>query len=566
MSISSRRESTDSARPPASSAELDHELGHAPLHPALQGVLDSLHVDLEDELARYRHHVLLRQRASRLQSPAATAASLALGQMEPSEKGIVPSSSISTAIEAASAETSLVKTESTPDEAGIEDSLLDEESLPDDLTAIDFERAVAEAVAEADGVVDMASISGLASELGEQEYRRLMSDDASSSSDLVAVQGQDVDAALETGTSELAVTYDSVDDVAFLPSTPDDYLESSEELLRSLEDEQQRAAAIATEDTPSSDQRLWSTLVTPLGMGSILLLILSSTTLGYLVMRPSTLQLLTFWRSGEDAALDGSRSNVAPRQQGGLPNLAPDLASGEFDPIRASNLSSLPGVTDSVLDGAEEGLNADGLPNNGAIAAESDGESAALQTNNGSVSPTRVPSPSVLGTLPAAPPRSAPPRPAPRATPSTPAPVAPAAPASPSSAAAPQEPAAPAPSSATVEGEALNFSEPNAAPSTNAATTPPSESPQSQAAPSSQTGTTPVSATPVQDGLYYVTTPYTGDQSLESARQAVSGSYLRNFPEGTQVQMGAFSDPSRAEILIQELESQGISAEIYREE
>lgn len=61
----------------------------------------------------------------------------------------------------------------------------------------------------------------------------------------------------------------------------------------------------------------------------------------------------------------------------------------------------------------------------------------------------------------------------------------------------------------------------------------------------------------------YVVTPYTGDRSLEEARQAVSGAYVRNFPQGAQVQLGAFSNADSAQSLVQELNSQGIPAQVY---
>jgi cell division septation protein DedD len=63
---------------------------------------------------------------------------------------------------------------------------------------------------------------------------------------------------------------------------------------------------------------------------------------------------------------------------------------------------------------------------------------------------------------------------------------------------------------------------------------------------------------------YYVVTPYSGDPSLETAREAVPEAYVRNFDTGASVQLGAFSDPAKAEELVQQLESQGIPAEIYQ--
>jgi cell division septation protein DedD len=68
----------------------------------------------------------------------------------------------------------------------------------------------------------------------------------------------------------------------------------------------------------------------------------------------------------------------------------------------------------------------------------------------------------------------------------------------------------------------------------------------------------------VREDLYYVVTDYDGDNSLEAARQSVDDAYVRNFPDGARVQLGAFSEESRAEEMRNHLEQQGISAEIYQ--
>ncbi|WP_414527733.1 hypothetical protein [Nodularia chucula] len=62
-------------------------------------------------------------------------------------------------------------------------------------------------------------------------------------------------------------------------SPPDDYLESSEALLRSLTDEEKST----TKASSSNDS-----LLSPLGIGSMLLLLLASLTLGYVVFNPSS--------------------------------------------------------------------------------------------------------------------------------------------------------------------------------------------------------------------------------------------------------------------------------------
>jgi cell division septation protein DedD len=73
----------------------------------------------------------------------------------------------------------------------------------------------------------------------------------------------------------------------------------------------------------------------------------------------------------------------------------------------------------------------------------------------------------------------------------------------------------------------------------------------------------PAAAAPPADPNYYVVTDYTGDQSLEDARTAVGDAYVRNFSEGARIQMGAFDEEGSAQELVQQLEQQGIPAQIY---
>ncbi|HIK43486.1 MAG TPA: SPOR domain-containing protein, partial [Leptolyngbyaceae cyanobacterium M65_K2018_010] len=62
---------------------------------------------------------------------------------------------------------------------------------------------------------------------------------------------------------------------------------------------------------------------------------------------------------------------------------------------------------------------------------------------------------------------------------------------------------------------------------------------------------------------YYVVTEYTGSQSLESARGAVNDAYVRTFNDGAKIQMGAFSQESSARNLAEQLQQQGIPAQVY---
>ncbi|MDD1415093.1 hypothetical protein MEN41_10755 [Dolichospermum sp. ST_con] len=72
------------------------------------------------------------------------------------------------------------------------------------------------------------------------------------------------------------------------PQQPDDYLESSEALLRSL-----TAEKTQTPNSPNSPNSRNSVL-SPIGIGSMLLLLLASLTLGYVVLNPKNLPKLNF--------------------------------------------------------------------------------------------------------------------------------------------------------------------------------------------------------------------------------------------------------------------------------
>ncbi|MBN3909677.1 MAG: hypothetical protein HWQ35_25015 [Nostoc sp. NMS1] len=120
------------------------------------------------------------------------------------------------------------------------------------------------------------------------------------------------------------------------PKHPDDYLESSEALLRSLTEEQ----AETNKPSNSSDS-----LLSPLGIGSMLLLLLASLTLGYVVFNPKG---LSQWNLGK--LFNGNSSpapenteevgnNVQPQIQPPSTSIPryPDLAAKEFPDVRDPN-------------------------------------------------------------------------------------------------------------------------------------------------------------------------------------------------------------------------------------
>ncbi|WP_414753421.1 hypothetical protein [Anabaena sp. CCY 9910] len=117
------------------------------------------------------------------------------------------------------------------------------------------------------------------------------------------------------------------------PAQPNDYLESSEALLRSLTDEQSENS----QPNNSSDS-----LLSPLGIGSMLLLLVASLTLGYVVFNPKTLPQLNFSRlfNGDPSPTTENPPEVAnnPPSQS-QPELTsipkyPDLTAREFPELR----------------------------------------------------------------------------------------------------------------------------------------------------------------------------------------------------------------------------------------
>jgi hypothetical protein len=281
------------------------------------------------------------------------------------------------------------------------------------------------------------------------------------------------------------------------PPIPDDYLESSEELLRSLAED---TPPLPTYPLDDDEPGLVASLLTPLGIGSMLLLLLSSATLGYVVLNPNVVGFPGLaWFGGDRAETLG---DAAPSRTGGLPS--PNLAQEEFVDIGLDTLSTLPRQGQASLPAP-----------------------TAQPTAQPPASPTALPA-AIANQLPA------------ESLPTTSVVVSSATPSTPD----------PAP----VESSAAVVYVPDPEPVRPAAAAP---------APDPEPA---LAAAPASDGpFYYVVTDYSGDRSLEDARQVVGDAYVRNFPNsGAQVQFGAFSDPARAEALLEELSRQGISAEIYQ--
>ena len=62
---------------------------------------------------------------------------------------------------------------------------------------------------------------------------------------------------------------------------------------------------------------------------------------------------------------------------------------------------------------------------------------------------------------------------------------------------------------------------------------------------------------------YYVTVPYSTDQGLLTVREVVSEAFVRQFTDGTRIQIAAFDNPQAAQTFVEDLKGKEINAQIY---
>ncbi|MBW4495764.1 MAG: SPOR domain-containing protein [Oscillatoria princeps RMCB-10] len=277
-------------------------------------------------------------------------------------------------------------------------------------------------------------------------------------------------------------------------SAADDYLESSEDLLKSLAEEQ---APKQAERNPAES------LLSPLGIGSMLLFLMASATLGYVVTHPNGTNNQAPNRQAAKQT-PASAPNPASTQPGaGTGAPTPDLASREFVDLNLGTLSTLTPKPSQV------------------------------PTPQALPSPQQRPIPLPQVTLP---PQEL-----------TPSPAA-------NSNGLENISAALLPGSNQAETAAPATGQPLPEPVVRSPAAP------SQAAP-------PPAAEPyepVAGDYYFVVTDYSDPMSLEKAQQVVADAYLREFPAGVRIQLGAFNDAATAKTLVEQLQRQGLSAKVYR--
>jgi hypothetical protein len=345
-----------------------------------------------------------------------------------------------------------------------------------------------------------------------------------------------------------------------LNTTPDDYLESSEELLRTLSQEEAQVQA---------EQGFMHSLLTPLGIGSMLLLLMSSALFGFVIMNPSGISQLLADRNHPSAGVTGDGTINATRSDSTqVPQ--PNLANQEFPELNLGNLGSVPvelgapvpttvqpvspqvaGATQTANLGASgmTGGNSAGLVSEAPthVATNEPASIAGNVSSSRKLAPTTPePAPATKPYLPpvssyrppartySPPARSSnpPPRnynPPPRSYNPPPAKVSTLSPAKPI-------PVLPAPSP-------LPPRDRTPLPPAPAAVNPaPASSPSS----------------------YKVVTPYTSDRTLEDYRGKVPDAYVKNYSDGAKVQFGAYQDEATAKSQVEALKQQGIPAEVYK--
>ena len=295
---------------------------------------------------------------------------------------------------------------------------------------------------------------------------------------------------------------------------PNKYLESSEKLIESLDEETAE---------PEVERSLAASLLTPLGLSSMLLFLLSCTALGYAVMHPSSLARMAGLNRLLDRTTPSSSDNQANTATSDtstkeLPK-APNLVSKEFVELDLSTLSNVKPTASSTI--ASPSPKASIPPN----PAAPPGPSAAvpIPTEDGNPARGREQGLNNLSTalLPSPSPSAAQPVPTLPTLPPTPSPA----------------------QSATVAPAAT--------------TTPATTAPVATTAPLGR----PIRAT---DGFYYVVTDYTNEKALQQARTAVPDAYVRNFSKGVKIQMGALNDAGSAERLAKELQAKGVKPQYYQ--
>jgi len=286
---------------------------------------------------------------------------------------------------------------------------------------------------------------------------------------------------------------------------PEGYLESSEKLLQSLADDEVGRRA---------EKRSTNKLLSPLGIGSLLLLLLSGATVLYIAMNPSTLSALglkRFFDSKKPTTTQSpTETTVAkgePVKNSPLVN-GPNLASDEFVDLNLNTLSHLEASPTPSLSPSPVAPLPDLPTNRTTSAAPSVVPNSALPRGSSDLSSALLP--------PALPQRAV-------------------------------VPTMAVPSVAPIPAQR--------------ASAPPATQKQEASPSPVQVATSPASG---RDQYYRVLINDVSDRALQQVKKIVPDAYVLNLPEGARISLGAFKKESEAKTLVEELRQQGISASINR--
>ncbi|MBD2012596.1 SPOR domain-containing protein [Microcoleus sp. FACHB-53] len=461
------------------------------IHPVLQAALGSIDVQLEEELARYR-----RQRAGR-------------PVMQPSGLG---RHQIRKPLELIAVDQGAKKTQ----RPALGMSTAPQISFP--LVMVNPSQAATSPQETSHEPME---------QMGQRESS--FSTVRESGEPLVAASGTNTDAwdEAEDVTDQLAPSEKPAQEngdlvpLAAAQSQPEDYLESSEKLLRSLDQE---------EVPPRSRKRLIDRVLTPLGVGSLLLLLLSGATLAYIFKNPSTLSALNpnRWFGSKTTTTAQKTTQPIPAKTTPSENSptikGPNLAAEEFPEVGLDTLSHLepsPTQTQSVVPSQPQGTDSGATQQAPPVIPNS-----ALPGSSSDISSALLPSPGQPETIP-----------------STVAPIA------------------PLPPLPTVAPRAnpSNLSSVNSRPLL-APTTPVTKPNSKASSAATQQAASPASA---KGNFYYVLMNYSSNRDLAQAKTIVPDAYVQSVPEGKRIYMGAFKLESQAKTLVETLKKQGINASIY---
>jgi len=319
---------------------------------------------------------------------------------------------------------------------------------------------------------------------------------------------------------------------------PEDYLASTEALLQSLAEEE-----VQDEPQPSAEKANGG-LLSPLGLGSLLLLLLSSLSLGYALLNPDRVPFLApQWQGGE--APTPSPPVSSP---GTLPNV-PNLATDEFVDLKLDTLGTLavPSPSPTVAPSASPFPSAS--PSSSASPAPDPGgnPAAANPTTPIETIPLRVVQPPTRS-------QSVAPVQAPIAPRSQPAPPPRSATTAPTS----TLPSLPVPGTTAPTPTRVPVVTPTAPTATSSRST----ADQTARSTGGDAGRSQPNPSP---DTYNVVTEYQGNASLAELQQVAPGAYLRNYSDGIRVQLGTFDDRASAQEMVNQLNQQGIPARVQAE-